>query len=90
MRASRYTIFMYGAIIGVPLLMMLTVTGLLENNPYAYSALPALLGIAASVFVVTGFFETFAHGRYEGSGNRLEDGEEKSVYVCIPLDLRHE
>ncbi len=82
MRASRYTIFMYGAIIGVPLLMMLTVVGLLENNPYAYTVLPALLGVAASVFAVTGFFETFAHRRYEGSANRLEDGIESSSKVA--------
>ena len=83
MRASRYTIFMYGAIIGVPVLMMLTVIGLLENNHYAYTVLPVLLGVAASVFAVTGFFETFAHGRYEGSANRLEDGIE-SVNKVAP------
>lgn len=85
MRASRYTIFMYGAIIGVPVLMMLTVIGLLENNPYAYNILPALLALAASVFVITGFVEAFVHKQYKDSGSKLENGSE-IVSKAAPRD----
>jgi succinate dehydrogenase / fumarate reductase iron-sulfur subunit len=76
MRSSRYAIFMYGGMLGVPLLMFITLVALYYASPYAFSVLPALLVIALAVYAVTGVKEIFVHGHYTNSGNWIVAGAE--------------
>lgn len=83
MRASRLTIFTYAGIMGVPLLLFVMVAGLLANNPYAYTVVPALLALALAVFAVSGIFEIYLHPTYPGSKSPLINGESE-VSRAVP------
>ncbi|MCL4365215.1 MAG: succinate dehydrogenase/fumarate reductase iron-sulfur subunit [Candidatus Marsarchaeota archaeon] len=69
MKASRYDIFMYGSIIGVPVLLILITIGLYLGGGYAYTVtvLAALLVLTLVVFAATGIKEIYIHRTYPGS-----------------------
>ncbi len=74
MRTSRYDVFMYASIMGVPALLVLVVIGLYLGYGYAVSVLAALLVAALVVFSVTGIKEIYVHGSYPGSRKILNVG----------------
>lgn len=76
MRASRYTIFVYAGIIGVPVVMLVMVAGFALGSPYAFTLIPMLLALALIVFGVSGIADIYLHPAYPGSMKRISNGAE--------------
>lgn len=77
MRASRYDMFMYGSIMGVPALLVLIIIGLYLGYAYAVAAMSVLLAIGLTVFGITGINEIYVHVNYPGSMKVLNAGAEE-------------
>ena len=76
MRASRYTIFAYASMIGVPVLMLILAAATVAGKAAYSGAASILLAIALIVFGVSGVVEIFWHGAYPGSQRKIIAGED--------------
>ncbi len=71
MRASRYMIFLYAAMVGVPLLLYLRLISSAYGMRLISTLLLALASFGLVVFGILGFAEVFVHGRYRVEGIRM-------------------
>ncbi|MHB1830682.1 MAG: succinate dehydrogenase/fumarate reductase iron-sulfur subunit [Candidatus Micrarchaeaceae archaeon] len=81
MRASRYTIFVYAGIIGVPVVLLAMVVGFVLGSAYAFTVIPLLLALALMVFGISGIADIYAHPVYPGSMKRISNGAEEENKV---------
>jgi len=74
MRASRYQIFLYAGMMGVPLFMLLTVAGIFSGDFYATNVLSMILIALLLLYGVLGINDLYIHGKYPGSARRISKG----------------
>ncbi len=78
MRASRYEIFMYASIIGIPVLIFFIFLSSYTAMQPITIILSYILLLAFVVFGIFGLKEVFVHNKYPGSGKDLHKGSSDS------------
>lgn len=76
MRASRYAIFVYAGIIGVPIMLLVMAAGFAFGSAYTLKVIPLLLALALSVFGISGIADIYLHPVYPGSTRKILKGVE--------------
>ncbi|MCL5419548.1 MAG: hypothetical protein M1354_01560, partial [Candidatus Marsarchaeota archaeon] len=61
MRYSRYMIFLYAAMLGVPLLLYIRIVSSIYGLAFLSSVLLAVAGAGLVIFGIIGFDEVYAH-----------------------------
>ncbi len=67
MRSSKYSIFTYASMIGVPALLMLILIAMISGYEMYINLFAYVLVIALLVFSTTGLIDVFLHKKYDGS-----------------------
>ncbi len=75
MRTSRYQVFVYGGILGVPAILFLMFLSSYSGAASITAALSYLLLLGILVFGITGVKEVFVHPKFYGSSNPIIKGD---------------